>query len=60
MSGPSQGYEEGDFSSPVILTDKSTFTSTMASTYMTEPHEEESSYSSSSQDESISNLEEEK
>ena len=59
MSGPSQGYEEGDFSSPVILTDKSTFTSTMASTYMTEPHEEESSYSSS-QDEPISNLEEEK
>ena len=47
MSGPPQGYEEGDFSSPVILTDKSTFTSTMASTYMTEPHEEQSSYSSS-------------
>ena len=59
MSGPLQGYEEGDFSYPVILTDKSTFTSTMASTYMTEPHEEESSYSSS-QDEPISNLEEEK
>ena len=59
MSGPPQGYEEGDFSSPVILTDKSTFTSTMASTYMTEPHEEESSFSTS-QDESISNLEEEK